>query len=223
MRVDARQKLIEYIDEKKVIAIIRGAGVDTCLKVTQALYDGGIRLVEVTFNNANPASFPETEQAITAIKAAFEGRMYVGAGTVTSPELVDRAWKAGAEFIISPDVNPEVIRRTLELGLISIPGGCSPTEIVTAHNLGADYVKLFPAGNFGASYLKAIRAPINHVKLMVVGGIGEENLKSFLDAGAVGAGIGGSLVSKEHIQAGRFDLLTQAAQRVVAIASGEGG
>ena len=196
---------------------------DTCLKVTQALYNGGIRLVEVTFNNADPKTFPETEQAITAIKEAFAGRMHVGAGTVTSAELVERAARAGAEFIISPDVNEAVIRKTLELGLISIPGGCSPTEVMTAHNLGADYVKLFPAGNFGAEYLKAIRAPINHVKLMVVGGVGEENLKDFLDAGAVGAGIGGSLVNKKHIKEGRFDLLTQAAARVVAITSGQGG
>lgn len=220
---DTRQKLVLYIDEKKIIAIIRGADVDTCLKVTQALYDGGIRLVEVTFNNANPASFPETEQAIAAIKARFLGRMHVGAGTVTSVEILERACAAGAEFIISPDVNPEVIRRTRELGLVSIPGAISPTEIVAAHNLGADYVKLFPAGNFGAGYLKAIRAPINHVKMMVVGGVGEENLKEFLDAGAVGAGIGGSLVNKKHIQESRFDLLTQAAERVVAIASGQGG
>lgn len=223
MCVDTRQKLIAYIDEKKVIAIIRGADVDTCLKVAQALYDGGIRLVEVTFNNACPASFPETEQAIAAIQERFAGRMHVGAGTVTSVELVERACKAGAEFIISPDVNPDVIRRTVELGLISIPGGCSPTEVLTAHSLGADYVKLFPAGNLGSGYLKAVRAPINHVKLMVVGGVGEENLKEFLDAGAVGAGIGGSLVNKKHIKEGRFDLLTQAAERVVAIASSHGG
>lgn len=223
MCVDTRRKLITFIDEKKVIAIIRGADVETCLKVAQALYDGGIRLVEVTFNNACPASFPETEQAIAAIKARFAGSMRVGAGTVTSVELVERACNAGAEFIISPDVNADVIRRSLELGLVSIPGGCSPTEILAAHNLGADYVKLFPAGNLGSGYLKAVRAPINHVKLMVVGGVGEENLEEFLKAGAVGAGIGGSLVNKKHIREGRFDLLTQAAERVVAIASNSGG
>lgn len=216
---ETRQKLISFIEEKKIIAIIRGADVNTCLRVTQALYDGGIRLVEVTFNNADPSSFLETENAITAIRKQFQGRMYVGAGTVTSVELVERAHRAGAEFIISPDVNPQVICRTRELDIVSIPGAISPTEVIAAHNLGADFVKLFPAGNFGADYLKAIRAPINHVKLMVVGGVGENNLRDFLNAGAAGAGIGGSLVNKKYIKEGRFDLLTQAAKRVVEIAS----
>ncbi|MCI7028150.1 MAG: bifunctional 4-hydroxy-2-oxoglutarate aldolase/2-dehydro-3-deoxy-phosphogluconate aldolase [Clostridiales bacterium] len=213
----SRQEVIERIDREKVIAIIRGEDAETCLKVSQALYDGGIHLIEVTFNNADPDSFDETAKAIAAINTRFNGAVYAGAGTVTSVELTEKAAGAGAQYIISPDTNPDVIKRTRELGMVSIPGALSPTEIEAAHNAGADYVKLFPAGDLGAAYIKAIRSPINNIKLMAVGGVGENNLKDFLKAGVCGAGIGGSLVSKDYIRAGRFDLISENARRLVAV------
>ncbi|MCI8573895.1 MAG: bifunctional 4-hydroxy-2-oxoglutarate aldolase/2-dehydro-3-deoxy-phosphogluconate aldolase [Oscillibacter sp.] len=210
-----RETVIAGIEREKVIAIVRGAGAEACRKVADALYQGGIRLMEVTFDQKDPDSFPATAGAIAEIAKAYDGRMLVGAGTVTTPELVDLTAKAGGRYIISPDVNEAVIRRTRELGLVSLPGAMTPTEILTAHRAGADFVKVFPAGELGTGYLKAVRAPISHVKLLAVGGINERNAAGFLKAGAVGLGVGGNLANKEWIAAGDFDKITAAARMLL--------
>ena len=116
---------IRFIEENRLIAIVRGIAPEKCLKVADALYEGGFRLVEVTFNQKEPDSFRTTADAITAIAEKYKDRMMVGAGTVVSPELVEQAAAAGARFIISPDVNVDVIRKTRELGLASLPGAMS--------------------------------------------------------------------------------------------------
>ncbi len=214
-----RENTIEQILKEKVIAIVRGVSPEQCLRVADALYQGGIRLVEVTFNQSNPDSFSETTNAISAISKAYAGKMLCGAGTVTSEALVDLAADAGAQYIISPDSNPAVIRRTLERGIVSIPGAMTPTEILAAHNAGADFVKLFPAAALGTDYIKAVRAPINHVRLLAVGGINEKNIASFLAAGLYGAGVGGNLANKAWIQAGEYERITAAAKELVANAN----
>ncbi len=210
-----REKIIEKIEQEKVIAIVRGVGAEQCLKVAQALYDGGVHMLEVTFAQNNPDSFVETARAIHEIAEQFSGRMEIGAGTVTTPKLVEMAAEAGAKYIISPDTNVEVIRRTLDLGLVSLPGAVTPSEILVAHNAGADFVKVFPAGSFGPDYIKAVRAPLSHVKLLAVGGVNEKNAVDFLKAGAVGLGVGGNLVSAKAIAAGEFEKLTQVAKELM--------
>ena len=210
-----REMVIEWALREKLVAIVRGVESDKCLKVAQALYDGGIRLMEVTYDQKNPDSWKQTAQAIGDIAKAFEGKMLVGAGTVTSTELVELTHEAGGMFIISPDCNVDVIRRTRELGMVSMPGVLTPTEIMTAHNAGADIVKVFPISDLGVGYLKAVRAPISHVKMMVVGGINEKNIGQYLAAGAVGAGIGGNLANRAWIDAGEFDKITETAKALV--------
>ena len=210
-----RDIVIQWAEQEKIIAIVRGVEPEKCLKVAQALYDGGIRMMEVTYDQKNPDSWQQTAQAIGEIARVFEGRMLVGAGTVTSVELVEMTHKAGGLFIISPDCNVDVIRRTRELGMVSMPGVLTPTEVMTAHNAGADIVKLFPISDLGVGYLKAIRAPISHVKMMVVGGINEKNIGQYLAAGAVGAGVGGNLANRAWIEAGEFDKITETAKALV--------
>jgi len=207
---------VQRILETKLIAIVRGAEPEQCLKIAEALYDGGIRLMEITYDQKNPASFQQTADAIAAIARAYEGRMEVGAGTVTTPELAERTAEAGGKFVISPDTNPAVIRRTRELGMVSIPGAMTPTEILTAHGAGADFVKLFPAGILGAAYIKAVRAPISHVRLMAVGGVNAENIPELLRAGVCGAGIGGNLVNRKWVEAGEFGRITETARAMAA-------
>lgn len=214
-----REEVIERASREKIIAIVRGVGSEQCMNAANALYDGGIRLMEITYDQSKPESWSTTACAIGDIAHTFEGRMLVGAGTVTTPELVDLTRDAGGLFIISPDTNTDVIRRTRELGLVSMPGALTPSEIMTAHRAGADIVKLFPASNFGAAYLKAVRAPINHVKLMAVGGINEKNICDFLAAGAVGAGVGGNLANRAWIEGGEFHKITEAARAIVAAVS----
>lgn len=206
----------QTIKETKLIAIVRGVEAEKCIPVAQALYDGGFRLMEITYDQKHPESWEDTAKVIGTVAKAFVGRMYVGAGTVTCTELVELTHKYGGQFIISPDVNEAVIRRTGALGLVSIPGALTPTELMVAHRTGADFVKLFPAGNLGVGYIKAVKAPISHVDVLVVGSIDENNIASFLAAGACGAGIGGNLVNREWVNAGQYEKITEAARRLVA-------
>ena len=210
-----RQETIRAVEREKVIAIVRGAEPEQCMKVAQALYDGGIRLMEITYNQKAPETWQTTADTIGAIAKEFEGRMMVGAGTVTTPELVEMTAKAGGRFIISPDCYPDVIRRTVELDMVSMPGALTPTEVMQAHRAGADFVKLFPLGNLGVAYAKAVMAPISHVKMLAVGGVNENNVAEFLQAGLVGAGIGGNLANKKWIDAGEYHKITETAQKLV--------
>lgn len=210
-----RESIIDLIEKEKIIAIVRGAEPEQCEAVAKALYAGGIRLMEITYDQRRPESWQATANAIGALAREYEGRMFVGAGTVTSPELVELTAKAGGAFIISPDTDVAVIKKTRELGLVSMPGAMTPSEIKTAHNAGADFVKLFPVGSLGAGYLKAVKAPLSHIKLMAVGGVNEENAAEFLKAGAAGLGVGGNLAKKAWIEAGEYDRLTAAAKALV--------
>ena len=211
-----KESIKQAIKDHKLIAIVRGVEPETCVKIAQALYDGGFRLMEITYNQSRPDTWEDTAKTIGAVAQAFAGKMFVGAGTVTCPELVELTHKYGGQFIISPDAYPEVITRTNELGMVSIPGVLTPTEVMIAHRAGADFVKLFPAGTMGPSYLKAVKAPISHVDMLVVGGIDENNVASFLAAGAAGAGIGGNLVNKAWVEAGQFEKITEVARMLVA-------
>ena len=186
------------------------------MNVANALYGGGVRLMEITYDQSRPESWAATAEAIGDIARAFEGRMLVGAGTVTETALVGLTRDAGGLFIISPDTNTDVIKRTRELGLVSMPGALTPSEIMTAHRAGADFVKLFPAADMGPGYLKAVRAPLNHIKLMAVGGINEKNAGDFLAAGAAGVGVGGNLANRAWIEAGEFGKITAAANALVS-------
>ena len=211
-----KESIKQAIKEHKLIAIVRGVAPETCVKIAQALYDGGFRLMEITYNQSRPETWEDTAKTIGAVAQAFAGKMYVGAGTVTCVELVELTHKYGGQFIISPDTYPEVIARTNELGMVSIPGVLTPSEVMIAHRAGADFVKLFPAGTMGAAYVKAIKAPISHVDMLVVGGVDEKNIATFLAAGAAGAGIGGNLVNKDWVEAGQFEKITEIARQLVA-------
>lgn len=206
-----REDIIRKVLDKKLIAIVRGVYGEDCLKLAQALYDGGIELLEVTFDQSKPERLSDTSDTIRLLTEKLGDRMAFGAGTVTSTEMLRLAADAGAQFIVSPDTNEAVIRGTVAAGMVSMPGAMTPTEIMTAYSYGADFVKLFPAGNLGAGYLKAIRAPISHIPLLAVGGVNEKNLTDFLNVGAVGAGVGGNLVNKAWVAAGEFDKITKTA------------
>ena len=210
-----REDVIKKTLEKKIVVIVRGVFGEDCVKLAQALYEGGIELLEVTFDQSKPEAFSRTTDTIRQLVKALGDKMIFGAGTVTSVELVHMAKEAGAQFIVSPDTNEQVIRATVEAGMVSMPGAMTPTEIVSAHSYGADFVKLFPIGNLGASYLKAVKAPLNHIKMLAVGNVTEKNIGEYIAAGADGAGVGGQLVNKEWIANGEFDKITALAKEFV--------
>lgn len=203
---------LEWIQQRKIIAIVRGLAPEYMVKLAEALYEGGIDLMEVTFNQAKPETWKDTAAAIKAVSEHMQGRMLVGAGTVITQEQLDMAKEAGALYIITPNTNVDLIRKVKEYGLLSFPGAFTPTEIEMAYEAGADAVKVFPAGNLGASYIKAVKAPLSHIPLMAVGGVNEKNAADFLKAGCCGIGVGGNLVNKEWIKAGEWDKIIALAQ-----------
>ncbi|MDR2687875.1 MAG: bifunctional 4-hydroxy-2-oxoglutarate aldolase/2-dehydro-3-deoxy-phosphogluconate aldolase [Oscillospiraceae bacterium] len=216
-----RDLVIRQILEKKIVAIVRGLPEPQAVPLAGALLAGGIGLIEVTFDQAAPESFPRTASAIAAIRGAYGGKMHVGAGTVMTPGQLRLAYDAGAQFIISPNVDAAVIHQTRENGLVSLPGCMTPTECAAAHGYGADFIKIFPAGVLGPGYFKALLAPLSHLKFLAVGGVDCANIPDFLRAGALGFGVGGNLVNREWIAAGEFDRITAAAREYASAAAAE--
>lgn len=204
---------IKKIEENKIIVIVRGVDSDKLISLSQAMYDGGIRLVEFTYDASGKISDEEIAANIQKVAEHFKGKMIIGAGTVLTEKQVELTKKTGGKFIISPDTYPEVIKKTKELELVSIPGAFTPTEIATAKRLGADFVKVFPVNYMGSKYIKDIKAPLSNVKLLAVGGINADNMKEYFDAGAAGIGIGSGVVDKAKISAGDFEGITELAKR----------
>lgn len=214
-----RETIIEKVLEKKVIAIVRGVYGQDCLNLAKALHAGGVDLLEVTFDQSSPETLNRTSDTVKLLCDELGSEMIFGAGTVTTLEMLNLAIEAGAKFIVSPDINEEVIKATVAAGLVSMPGAMTPTEIVTAHRYGADFVKVFPTSNLGASYIKAVRGPLNHIRMLAVGGVNEKNIAEFMAAGVVGAGVGGNLVNKKWIADGEFDKITELAKTMIANAN----
>ena len=207
-----RNEIIKDIEENKVIVIMRGFPPEQLIASVDAMEKGGIRLVEVTFDQTGATSDDTTAEYIRTLKKHFEGRVRVGAGTVMTEKQVEMAYNAGAEFIISPDCYEAVIKRTRELGMVSIPGAFTPTEAANAHRFGADFVKLFPNSEVKVSYLKALVAPLSHIKFLAVGGVNHENMAEYFAAGAKGIGVATAIADKKSIFAGDYEDITRRAR-----------
>ncbi len=211
-----KKAVIQSVEDNKLVAIVRGVDSEKLIPMAEALYKGGIRLLEITYSANGSIPDEETAANIKALAEHFKGRMFIGAGTVLNVEQVRKTRAAGGCFIISPDTNEQVIRETYRLGMVSMPGTLTPTEISQAHSFGADFVKLFPITNLGADYVKAVKAPLSNVKLLAVGGINENNMAEYLKAGAVGFGIGSNLTDKKLIDDEDWDGITRLAQKFVS-------
>ena len=210
--MDKKEEIKKCIEATKVVAIIRGMAPEICVRLAKAYQEGGIRLVEVTFNQVgNPE---DTVTAIKAIRLAYPD-MHVGAGTVITERQLDLAVGAGAEFIVTPNCNPAIIRKAKDAGLVTMPGTITPTEMVIAHEAGADYVKVFPVRALGPGYVKDVLAPLKHLKLIAVGGVSPENAADYIKAGCVGVAASGSLVNREWIAAGEYDKIAAVARQLI--------
>lgn len=210
-----RQKVIETIEKEKIIVIVRGVEKEKLLPLVDAMYKGGIRLLEITFDATGKVSDEQIAECIRMLIEEYQGRMYIGAGTVLTEKQVELVKKAGGCFIISPNSDESVIKKTRELEMVSIPGALTPTEIQTAHSYGADFVKLFPANSFGPEYVKAIKAPLGHIRLAAVGGINENNVAEYLKAGVSGFGVGTNITNKQMIAENDFNGIYELAKRYV--------
>lgn len=214
------QTVLETIQKTKVIAIVRGIPSTQILGLAEAIRAGGLRCLEVTFDHSAEGGIEETLRSIRLLKKELGEGMCIGAGTVLTVEQVRQAKEAGAGYIISPNTDEAVIRETKALGMVSIPGAMTPTETANAWAWGADVVKLFPAGVLGSGYIKALKAPLKHIPVTAVGGISPQNTREFLDAGCVGVGVGGNLVSAKLVNEGRMEEITATARAYAEAARG---
>lgn len=209
------EQVVEKIREGRVIAIIRGFEPDVCLHLAEAYAKGGIRAVEVTYRQNAPETWKDTAAAISAIAARFGDVLAVGAGTVLTSEQLKMTADAGGRFMVAPNVKPSLIRECAAGGLAAIPGAMTPSEVVEAWEAGATFVKVFPAGTLGPGYIKALRAPLAHVRLLAVGGVTPDNAAAFMQAGSEGVGVSGALCDKQAIAAGDWASIEAAAKLLV--------
>ena len=186
-----------------IITIIRGLSPDCAEKTVEAIHAGGLHLAEITFDQTAPPKV--TADIIRTLSRQFEGKVLIGAGTVMTLEQLQAANTAGAAYINTPNADSSVIRETKRLGLLSMPGAYTATEVARCYAEGADIVKVFPSDSAGPGYIKALRGPLHHIPLAAVGGVNLDNIRDFFDAGARCVGIGSNIVSKQAVQAGDFD------------------
>jgi 2-dehydro-3-deoxyphosphogluconate aldolase/(4S)-4-hydroxy-2-oxoglutarate aldolase len=218
-----KEAVLESIRKNKLIAIVRGLNAEQTPDVAKALFDGGIRLMEITVDQGIGGGVEEAQRAIASVADIFCGEMLIGGGTILTPAQVRAVGSAGACFVLMPNTDPAVVAEAGALGLAAIPGALTPTECVGAMAAGADIVKLFPAGSLGPSYVRALRAPLPHIPLLAVGGVDLSNVREFLDCGMVGAGIGASLVSAKQLAERDYQGISKNARAFTeAVASGFG-
>lgn len=206
--------MIELMDKNRIIAIFRNVPFEKVIQTAKALYDGGIRLMEVTMNSAD---FIETMQLM---KKELPEDVRVGAGTVVDLESAIKAITADAEYIVAPNTDVQVIKYCVSNNIPVFPGAMTPSEVMVAYKAGCTAVKLFPMGTLGLSYLKEIKGPLDSVPLVITGGVNVENVVDFVNAGASYFGIGSSLLKKDLISQCRFEELKELAARFVSAAGG---
>lgn len=211
-----REQVIKAIEKEKLVVIVRGIEREKLIPLAEAMYAGGIRLLEVTYSANGAVSDEDTAENIRMLAEHFGDRMYIGAGTVIKPEQVELTKAAGGKFIISPDAYEAVIRKTRELDMVSMPGALTATEIQAAHRAGADFVKMFPITDMGSAYVKAVRAPLSHIKLLAVGGVDLSNIAEYKKAGVCGFGVGSNIINKKMLADGDYAGITKLAEEYVA-------
>jgi len=207
-------KYSEAVARAQIVAIVRLDNYDRALAVAEALLAGGINAIEYTLTGSGAFA------AVSKVRNALGDRMLVGVGTVLSEQDATESIAAGAQFLVTPAVRPKVIKKATKAGIPTCCGALTPTEALTAHEARAEFIKIFPARNFGPAYIKDILAPLPFLKLIPTGGIDASNLQSYLAAGATGVGIGGSLVTAKAVDAGDWQQLTNGARACVAALRG---
>ena len=206
---ESTQQIIERVG---LIPVLRARNAGQAHAVVQAMMAGGVTVVEVTM------TVPGAIDLIRELKQEYSDKLLLGSGTVTTGREAEETIDAGAEFVVSPSLHPDVISATRSRGKLSIPGALTPTEVITAWRAGADYVKIFPCSAMGgASYLKSLLAPFPFLKLIPTGGVTLETAASFINAGARALGVGSDLVNLAAIDAGQPEVITEAARAYLKV------
>ncbi len=200
---------MQQIEACGIVAIIRANSADELIEAAAAIHAGGVDVIEVTMTT------PNALQVINDVSSTYGDKVLVGAGSVLDAETARAVMLSGADFVVSPATKPDVIEICNRYGKVVIPGAFTPTEILMAWEIGADYVKVFPSSSVGADYIKDVKAPLPQIPLVPTGGINAENAADFITAGATALGVGSALVNNQLIAAGEFETLTERAERLV--------
>ena len=207
--LETTQQIIERVG---LIPVLRARNAAQAHAVVEAMIAGGVTVVEVTM------TVPGAVDLLKELKKEYGAKLLLGSGTVTTAEQCQATIDAGAEFVVSPSLHPEVIATAKKNGKVSCPGALTPTEAITAWNAGADYVKIFPCSALGgAPYLKALLAPFPHLKVIPTGGVTLETAESFLRAGARALGVGSDLVNLAAVDEGHPEKITETARAYLKI------
>lgn len=207
----SRDATLKRILDCGIVAVVRAESGELLAKVVRALADGGVMAAEITF------TVPDAVEVIRRVRQELGDAVVLGAGTVLDPETARAAILAGAEYIVAPTVNTEVIRLCRRYDKAVMPGAFTPTEVVTAWEAGADVVKIFPADVGGPAFLKALRGPLPQIRMMPTGGVDLTTAEAFLKAGACCLGVGGSLVEPKAVASGDFARIRELASQYAAI------
>lgn len=189
----------------QLIPVLRKVPYELCQELVIALKDGGIKAVEITMDSENAI------EMIQEVKQQNDGALVVGAGTVLTVEDCEKAIDAGAEFIVSPSLNMDVVNKCLEMNIPVIPGVFTPTEMQNAYSAGAKIIKLFPASSLGTKFIKDVKGPLSHIHIMTTGGITLDTARSYIDAGAQIVGAGSDLIKKEWLLSKNWEAITNEA------------
>lgn len=209
-----KSEVIQQIRETGVIPVVRAASADEAMRAIDAIREGGISVLEITM------TVPGAVKVIEEVSKRYGKDALVGAGTVLDPEIAEACISSGAQFVVSPALNLETIACCRRLDVAVMPGALTPTEVVQAWDAGADFVKIFPAGAVGgASYLKALKAPLPQIELVPTGGVSLKTAADFIRAGAAALGVGADLVDIKALREGQASLITERAKQFLQIVS----
>jgi len=207
----SKEHQLQRVLDCGIVAVVRSQDSAQLVEVVRALADGGVTIAEITM------TVPNALDVVKQVRAALGDRVLLGAGTVLDPETARAAFLAGAEYIVAPTVNLDVIKLCQRYDKLVMPGAFTPTEILTAWEAGADIVKVFPADVVGPAFFKAIKGPLPQIRVMPTGGVDLTTAATFLKAGACCLGVGGQLVEPAAVAAGNFARIRELAQQYVAI------
>lgn len=207
----SKDEVLEKIKELGVLAVIRGPSAELTTRMVAALAAGGVTGIEITY------STPNAEEVVRSLVAEFGDKILIGMGTLTKPDQAASAKAAGAKFLVSPVCEPALVRSMIASGLLTMAGALTPTEVLQAHDLGSDVVKIFPGSLGGPAYIKALKGPFPHIPFMPTGGVSAANVGEWFAAGVIAVGAGSELCPPQLAKEGKFDEITKRAADFVQI------
>ena len=205
----SRQDIVDKIFELKAVAVIRMEDPSKLIKVAEAIHDGGVKAIEITM------TVPNAIETIALASKEIGDKVLIGVGSILTPEMAQKAIDAGAQYVVSPIFKKEIIEQSHKNDIPAMPGTFTPTEAQLAWEAGADIIKIFPADILGMAFIKGIKAPMPHLKVMPTGGVSLTNAGEWLKAGACAVGVGSALIDKQAILEDNYCVLTKNAEQIM--------